>query len=68
MNKGLMIGTGILAGVVLNFIFRQSLRHADRSERKEKRRRRQGEGGSAAEVATIDPRPQASGEAPTESR
>ena len=68
MNKGFMIGTGILAGVVLNFMFRQSLRRADRSERKEKGRRRQGEGGSAAEFATIDPRPEASGEAPTGAR
>jgi len=63
-----MIGTGILAGVVLNFIFRQSLSRADRSERKEKGWRRHGEGGSAAEIATIDPRPEASGEAPTGSR
>ena len=68
MNKGLMIGTGILAVALLNFIFRQSLRRADRSERKDKGRRRQGEGGSAAEIATIDPRPEASGEAPTGAR
>ena len=68
MNKELMIGSGILAGAVLNFIFRQSLRRAGRSELKEKARRRQDEGGSAAQVATIGPRPEASGEAPTGSR
>ena len=68
MNKGLMIGTGILAVALLNFIFRQSLRRADRSELKEKLRRREGEGGNAAEVASIDPRPETAGEAPAGSR
>jgi len=68
MNKGLVIGSGILAGAVLNYIFRQSFRRTDRSELKEKGRRREGEAGTAAQGATIGPHPEASGEAPTGAR
>jgi hypothetical protein len=69
VNKELMIGTGILAGALLTFIFRRSLRRTDGSELKEKLQRRgEGEGRNAAEVATIDPRPETSGEVPAGSR